>query len=102
MGALYLALLFQPSGRRSQLAGSAVGDEWMGSLAGRCNGVTAVRRRAAPVGAVPGHVAARDRDERVYGPRHPGAGVGRHCRCDSPSGTYRAILRHRDRCNQIR
>ena len=64
MGELYLALLFQPGGRRSQSAGSVVGYERMGSLAGRCNGVTSVRPPAAPVGAVLRHIAARDRDRK--------------------------------------
>ena len=68
MGELYLALLFQPVGRRSLPAGSVVGDERMGSLAGRCNGIIAVRRSAAPVGAVLRYVAARDREEWVYRP----------------------------------
>ena len=71
MGPLYLALLFQPGGCRSHPAGFVVGDERMGSLAGRCNGVTSVRPPAAPVGAVLRHIAARDREEWVYGPRHP-------------------------------
>lgn len=65
MGALYLALLFLSGG-------PVVGNERMGSLAGGRDGVNAVHRRAAPVGAVLRHVATRNREERVYGPRLSG------------------------------